>query len=142
VFASRAYGPVSGAINRAVRMPPVTKASFVQPLSANAEEASAQRQRLLAAWRSKASYGLHREQSSVEGTPIGIWLVAQGGSLTLVTDYSRDPYSTREVHVQNPVSLELGPLSAEERHPLRSWFPSATEVYLRCRLASNQVAFF
>jgi hypothetical protein len=81
-------------------------------------------------------------QKTVEGTPVGIWLITFEGSLTLVTDYTRDSYSTRAIHVARPVLVELGVPKAEEQHPLRAWFPDPSQVYVRCKLSAGDVAFF
>ncbi len=137
-----AYHPVLGTFNRLFRMPAVVKEPFIETLSESAGEAKIQRERLVEAWRSKRSYGLYKIQKSVEGTPVGIWLITSAGRLTLVTDYTRDSYSTRAIYVSEPASAELGPPKEEEQHPLRDWFPDSEQVYIRCRLSADQIEFF
>jgi hypothetical protein len=123
-------------------MPAIVREPFIETLSQSAGEATIQRERLLEAWRSKNSYGLYKIQTSIEGTPVGMWLITSGGRLTLVTDYTRDSYSTRAIYVAEPASAELGPPREEEQHPLRAWFPHSQQVYIRCRLSGDHVEFF
>lgn len=136
------YHPAVGIFNRLFRMPAIVEASFIELLSASATTAEAQRERLVDAWRNGRSYGLHKVQKTVEGTPVGVWLITSEGSLTLVTDYTRDSYSTRAIDVANPILVELGPPRADEQHPLRAWFPDSSQVYVRCKLAADRVEFF
>jgi hypothetical protein len=142
VIAGLLYHPTLGAFNRLVRLPRVVYASFVEDLSESAEVAMAQRLRLLESWQTRGDYGLHRVQKTVEGTPVGLWLITSGGSLTLVTDYTRDSYSTRGIYVSTPSSLELGTPTRQEQHPLRAWFPDREQTYLRCIFGSGGVEFF
>ena len=102
----------------------------------------AQRRRLLESWQTRGNYGLHRVQKTVEGSPVGLWLITSGGGPTLVTDYTRDSYSTRAIYVSTPSSLELGGPTRQEQHPLRAWFPDHEQIYLRCILPNSWVEFF
>jgi len=142
VGAALLFGPALGAFNRVFRMPAVVRAPFVEAVSDSPDLANAQRQRLLEAWRAGRSYGLHRVVKTVEATPVGLWLVTSGGTLTLITDYTRDPYSNRSIQVAEPAAVELGVLAPEERHPLRAWFPDSGQTYLRCRFTGGHVEFF
>src|SRR5439155_14417750 len=112
-------------------MPAIVKAPFVEALSRTSEVALTQRRHLLASWQARGDYGLRRVQSTVEGTPASLWLITTGGALTLITDYTRDSYSTRAVDVATPKSLDLASPARDEQHPLRPWFPSREETYLR-----------
>jgi hypothetical protein len=136
------WGPVLGAFNRAVRMPWIVHAAFIETVSWDASAASTQRRRLLDAWSDGGEYGLHRVQPSVEGDPIGLWLIASKGRLTLVTDYSRDDHSTRGIGLVEPVSIELAMPRPGDQHPLRAWFPRDDETYLRCTLSNGGTSFF
>lgn len=136
------YGPTLGAFNRMFRMPAVVHSPFVEALSTSPDLAAAQRQRFLDAWRERRDYGLHRVQATVEATPVGLWIITTGGTLTLVTDYSRDVYSRRSIEVAMPESVELGTPTPGTQHPLRAWFPASQLTYLRCRFANGNVEFF
>src|SRR5262249_17344266 len=136
------YGPVLGAWTRATRLPPLVHEPFIEDLSSDASTAASQRARLLDAWHAGSDYGLRRTQNSVEGTPIGLWLITSKHQLSLITDYSRDSFSTRGIDVATPIALEIATPAAEDQHPLRAWFPARTTAYLRCTLPNGHVAFF
>jgi len=102
----RLYGPLKGAYWRGFRTPALVLDSRVEDLVA--ARASAQRERLLEVWRKgRGTYGLRRTVSSIEGTPIGLTLVADQGRATLVLDYTRDSYGNREFFVESVQTIDL-----------------------------------
>jgi hypothetical protein len=136
------YWPALGAFNRLLRMPPEVGAPYVESLARTPSAADAQRKRLVDAWRSRRDYGLRRTQLTIEATPVELWLITSGGGLTYVVDYTRDAYSNRGVYTAHPVSVEVGAEKPDEAHPLRAWFPTSEQAYLRCKLSNGSVEFF
>ena len=130
------YGPLKGAYWRAFRTPALVHDAAVEALSA--AHADNQRNRLFNVWRSgRGKYGLRQTTPSVEGTPIGLVLVAEGGRSTLVFDYTRDAYGPRRFVVQPVEALEVVPLAAGH-----AGLRGVGSVRLRCTLEGREATWF
>jgi hypothetical protein len=132
------HGPVKGWYHRTFRTPPILNSSFIEAF--DKQHGDAQRERLLSTYQARSgSYGLRQTAFSPEGTPIGICLVVENGSITLITDTTHDRYGNREFRVRHPDSIQLGRLASGE-----SWgFVTTNDrVYLKSYTGSKLVHCF
>jgi hypothetical protein len=131
-------GPIKGWYQRAFQTPPILNASFI--VRFDKQQGKAEREQFIAIYQARrGSYGLRRTAWSVEGTPIGECLLVEDGFLTLISDYTRDSYSSREFRVQHPTSVTLEKLADGE-----SWgFTTAKDsVYLKSYADSKLIHCF
>ena len=133
------YYPLKGVFNRAFRTPAIVKQPFVQELQE--PDGLRQRQQLLEAWSAGATSGLHRQVSTAEGKPVQLWLVTDRATLTLITDFTRDTFSRRDITVGHPTGMNLCK-GSDDSDPLRAWFPRSDQVYLRLRFEDGSNALF
>jgi Domain of unknown function (DUF4362) len=122
--------------------PDLPNLAFVEQLSETPGVSVQQRLRFVSAMEKGEQYGLRRTEYSVEGTPIHLSLTTDAGKLTFITDYRDDPYSTRQIYTEHPISVQLGKIQPGEQHALRAWFPSQDVEYLHCVMSDGKVEFF
>ncbi len=135
------YGPLKGAYWRTFRTPTVLHDSHIEELAVG--RGVEQRNKLFEVWlRGQGTYGLRQTVSSVEGTPIGLTLVAADGKATLVLDYTRDTYGSRKfivlpVQGMEPVSSSW-PAEAKTAGESRG----VAQMRLRCSTARGEPTWF
>ena len=56
----------------------------------------------------KGFSGLSQKVTSIEGNEIFLYLATEYGNLIMITDYTHDPWSSREYLIEHPVEVFLG----------------------------------
>jgi hypothetical protein len=99
-------GPVKGLYYRTFKRPEITKSNFVDTLSSVPSLAAEQRKHFIAAWNDGSNYGLHIIRRTIEGDPVGLWLITNKKQVSLIIDYTHDPWSYRKYYIEHPSSVE------------------------------------
>ena len=133
------YSPAKGWFYRTFRTPAILHSTFIEDF--DRQQAATQRQKFLDVYHAKSgSFGLRKTGGTIEGTPVGKFLIVEGGRVTVVSDYTRDAFGNREFGVQYPTNVILAPVEAsEEAVPFT---PARGSLVLKCYLDSGGVLYY
>ncbi|HTI99780.1 MAG TPA: hypothetical protein VL527_12945 [Dongiaceae bacterium] len=132
------YGPTKGWFHRTFRTPAILHSAFIEDF--DRQQAATQRQKLFSIYQAKSgSHGLRKVTSTIEGTPVGKFLIVEGGRVTVVSDYTRDAFGNREFVIQHPTNIVLAAVqSTEEAVPFT---PDQGSIVLKCYFDGGVVFF-
>jgi len=103
-------GSLIGAHERAFNMPDILKEkenAFV--LMSDAESRNELKKSFYLSYKKSDEFaGLKQLRASIEGTPITLYLMTEFGNLTLIFDYTHDPFSNRKIIVEKGLNLLIG----------------------------------
>jgi hypothetical protein len=134
----RTRGPVKGWYYRTFRTPAILYSTFI--VDFDKQHAAAQRQKLFEVYQAKSgSYGLRKVDSSIEGTPVGVYLIVESGRTTLIADFTQDSYGDRRFDILYPTNIVLAPVTASETS--QSSVTPVETVVLKCYLAKGVISF-
>ncbi len=133
------YGPAKGWFYRTFHTPAILHSAFIEDF--DRQQAATQRQKLFGIYQARSgSYGLRKAGSTIEGTPVGKFLIIEGGRVTVVSDYTRDTFGNREFGIQHPTNVVLAEVEAtEEAVPFT---PARGSIVLKCYLDSGGVVYY
>ena len=138
VACAYSYGPAKGWFYRTFRTPTILHSTFI--VDYDKQQATSQRQKLFEIYQAKSgSFGLHRVGGSIEGTPVGAYLIVESGHITLIHDFTRDAYGCRTFTTRYPTNIVLAPVSPSEASPPIT--PPEGMVVLKCYLDGGVINF-
>ena len=91
------------------------------------------------AYKSRQSfYGVMREKGTFEASVVTIYLMTEAGNLTMIIDYTHDPWGIRKFVKKEPKTVILGSCNAEGKFVEKTNDFCLQDIILEVELASGE----
>lgn len=133
------YGPIKGAYNRYLHTPELIKNNQFIYLDIIPDKGKAIRDFYDIYIQKKGYSGLKQKRYFDEGSTAILYLAANDGKLTLIIDYTRDPFSIRGFIKESPKDVLIGTISDNKYFlPLPSSLADSNNIKLKVIRATGE----